>query len=117
MKARLELEGMEFHARHGCLESERLTGNLFTVDVRASIPVDAAAASDDLADAVDYGRIYAAVAREMDIPSNLLEHLAGRILEAIERDIPGLEDLEVRVSKRRPPVDGVCAWSRITVRR
>ncbi len=117
MKARLELEGMEFYARHGCLESERLAGNLFTVDVRASIPADAAAASDDLADAVDYGRIYTTVAREMAVPSKLLEQLAARILGALEKDIPELEDLEVRVSKRRPPVDGVCAWSRITVRR
>ena len=30
----MELNGMEFHAFHGCLESERREGNLFVVDFK-----------------------------------------------------------------------------------
>lgn len=31
----IELEGMEFHAYHGCLEKERREGNTFIVDFHA----------------------------------------------------------------------------------
>ena len=29
---KIELEGMEFHAYHGCFEEEKTSGNLFVVD-------------------------------------------------------------------------------------
>lgn len=114
-KGRLELEGMEFHSCHGCLEHEKKIGNLFVVDFSAELDMSAAAGSDRLEDAVDYGRIYDVIKREMDTHSDLLEHLAGRIIRAIAAEFPSLEDFSVRVSKRRPPVDGVAAWSRVTL--
>ena len=52
----LELEGMEFHACHGCLGHEKMAGNLFTVDFKATVDMSAAASSDSLEDALDYGR-------------------------------------------------------------
>ena len=81
-KGILELEGMEFHARHGCLEREKIAENLFTVDFRAETDMSAAAESDRLEDALDYGRIYDIVKKEMSVHSDLLEHLAGRIVAA-----------------------------------
>lgn len=114
-KGILELEGMEFHARHGCLEREKIAENLFTVDFRAETDMSAAAESDRLEDALDYGRIYDIVKKEMSVHSDLLEHLAGRIVKAIAEAFPGLEHFSVRVSKRRPPVNGIAAWSRVTL--
>lgn len=111
----IELEGMEFHAFHGCLEQERREGNTFVVDFYAETDLSSAADSDDLKDTVDYGRIYDIVAREMAIPSNLLEHVASRILRAVEDEFDELTYKRVRVSKKNPPVNGTCAWSRVTV--
>lgn len=111
----LELEGMEFHARHGCLEREKAVENLFMVDFRAELDMAAAAGSDRLEDAVDYGRIYCIVKKEMSVHSDLLEHLAGRIVKAIAEAFPELGHFSIRVSKRRPPVDGIAAWSRVTL--
>jgi dihydroneopterin aldolase len=51
----------------------------------------------------------------MSIPSELLENVAGRILKAIEEKFPQLVSFSVRVSKKRPPVDGVAQWSRVTL--
>lgn len=113
-KGLLELEGMEFHAYHGCLEKEKQEGNLFVVDFKADIDIAAAAESDSLADTLDYGAVYSIIAREMEIPSDLIEHVAGRIVKAIEEQFPFL-DFSVRVSKQNPPVDGPAAWSRITM--
>lgn len=105
---------MEFHAYHGCLEKEKQEGNLFVVDFKADIDIAAAAESDSLDDTLDYGAVYSIIAREMEIPSDLIEHVAGRIVKAIEEQFPFL-DFSVRVSKRNPPVDGPAAWSRITM--
>ena len=114
-KGLIELEGMEFHSFHGVLEREKVTGNLFVVDFRGVLDMRAAAESDALEDALNYAEIYDVVAAEMAIPSDLLEHVAGRIVKAIERRFPQLDSFSVRVSKKRPPVDGVAQWSRVTL--
>lgn len=111
----IELEGMEFKAYHGCLEQEKVRGNSFTVDFRGELDLSAAAESDNLNDTLNYGEIYEVVAEEMSIPSELLENVAGRIMKAIESRFPMLVSFSVRVSKKRPPVEGVAQWSRVTL--
>ena len=111
----IELEGMEFKAYHGCLEQEKVRGNSFTVDFRGEMDLYDAAESDNLNDTVNYGEIYEIVAEEMSIPSELLENVAGRIVKAIESRFPQFVSFSIRVSKKRPPVDGVAQWSRITL--
>lgn len=112
----LELEGMEFHACHGCLAREKASGNLFTVDFRAELDMSAAAQSDRLEDALDYGRIYDIVEKVMHGEhSDLLEHLAGKIVERIAVEFGQIRTFSVRVSKQRPPVNGIAAWSRVTL--
>lgn len=106
---------MEFHSFHGVLEREKVSGNLFVVDFRGILDMRAAAQSDALEDALDYSKIYDVVAEQMAVPSELLEHVAGRIVEAIAARFPQLESFSVRVSKRRPPVVGIVQWSRITL--
>ncbi len=111
----IELEGMEFKAYHGCLEQEKVRGNQFIVDFRGELDLYAAAESDNLGDTLNYGEIYEIVADEMSIPSELLENVAGRIVKAIEARFPELVSFSVRVSKKRPPVNGVAQWSRVTL--
>ena len=111
----IELEGMEFHAYHGCLEEERREGNTFIVDFHAETELKKAVKTDDLSKTIDYGRVSDIVAEQMAIPSNLLENVAGRILDAIRKEFGDILFLKVRVSKKNPPVNGVCAWSRVTV--
>ena len=111
----IELEGMEFKAYHGCLEQEKIRGNSFTVDFRGELDLSAAAESDNLNDTLNYADIYEIVADEMSIPSELLENVAGRIVKAIEKRFPELSSFSVRVSKKKPPVDGVAQWSRVTL--
>lgn len=111
----LELEGMEFRAFHGCLERERVSGNDFTVDFRGELDMSKAAQSDRIEDALNYAGIHAVIKREMEVPSDLLEHVTGRIVKALEKEFPELTKFSVRVSKKRPPVDGIVQWSRVTM--
>ena len=114
-KGIIELEGMEFHSFHGVLEREKIAGNLFVVDFKGELDMRDAAESDNLEDALNYAEIYDVVAAEMAVPSELLEHIAGRIVKAVAEKFPELESFSVRVSKRRPPVAGVVQWSRVTL--
>ncbi|MGN1215830.1 MAG: dihydroneopterin aldolase [Candidatus Cryptobacteroides sp.] len=111
----IELEGMEFHAFHGCLPQEREEGNTFIVDFRAETDLSSAMKSDNIGDTVDYGEIYDVIASQMKIPSNLLEHLAGRIVQALQQRFKSLSYIMIRVSKKNPPVNGKCSWSRVRV--
>lgn len=112
----VRLENMEFYAYHGVLESERLEGNRFCVDFEYEYDMAAAAASDSIDDAVNYAIIYDIVKEQMTIPSNLLEHVAGRILGAVRRRFPQLEHASVTVSKYNPPVGGKCSRSSVTMK-
>lgn len=110
----IELTGMEFHAFHGCLEQERKEGNTFVVDFRGKRDGKKAAKTDDLKNTADYSKIYEIVAAEMAKTSNLLENVAARIVDAIMEADFGFWFVQVRVSKKNPPVGGACSWSRVT---
>lgn len=111
----IELEEMRFWAYHGCLESEKKDGNLFLVDFRGEMDLRRAAESDALEDTVNYGEIYEVIKEHMSIPSDLLEHVAGRIIRALAERFPQFVNFTVRVSKRMPPVGGTVQWSRVTL--
>ena len=57
-------------------------------------------------DALNYQQAYEIVKKEMAKPSHLLEHLAGRILDALFREFELLESAWVKVSKMNPPMGG-----------
>lgn len=110
----IELVGMEFHAFHGCLEEERRDGNTFVVDFRGKANLRKPAESDNLEDTIDYSKVYDIVAAEMAKPSNLLENVARRIVDAFMGAGMKFWFVQVRISKKNPPVGGVCSWSRVT---
>jgi 7,8-dihydroneopterin aldolase/epimerase/oxygenase len=101
------LEEMHFFARHGVLEEERITGNHFTVDLKLGVSLTDAAESDNLVDTLNYATAYAIVKKEMEIPSNLLEHLAKRIIDTLFDEFgKQLLSAEIRLSKLHPPLGG-----------
>lgn len=102
----IELKQMNFYAYHGVSAQERTVGNTYTVDLRFGLDLRPAALSDSLSDTVNYASVYAAVREEMLIPSNLIEHVAGRILARLRRDFPLILTLEIRLAKRNPPFGG-----------
>jgi 7,8-dihydroneopterin aldolase/epimerase/oxygenase len=104
--ALIEIEGMEFHAFHGCHPQERLIGTKFKVWVSFSCNTSAAEQFDKITDTVNYQSVYEVVKREMITPSNLLEHLARRIIESILREFPTIEKVNIKVSKLHPAMGG-----------
>ena len=112
---RITLEGMEFFAHHGVSDEEQETGNRYSVDVLIDTDLNLSAASDDLKDTLDYGKVYAIVAAEMKEKSRLLEHLAHRIIRRLAEEFRGMGHVTVHVSKYNPPVGGVVHRSKVTL--
>lgn len=102
----IQIENMEFYSFHGHFKEERIVGNRFLVDLTIETDMAIPAQSDNLKDAVNYQRIYEIVKHQMEMKSHLLEHIAGRILDAIYVEMNGIKKLTVRVSKMNPPMGG-----------
>jgi 7,8-dihydroneopterin aldolase/epimerase/oxygenase len=97
---------MEFYSFHGHFKEERIVGNKFIVDLTIETDMSIPKESDNLKDAVNYQRVYEIVKIQMEKKSHLLEHIAGRILDAIYNEAEGIKKLTVKVSKMNPPMGG-----------
>ncbi len=102
----ISIENMEFHAYHGCYREERIAGNRFLVNLEISTGLENAASSDNLADTINYQLAYDIIKEQMQIKSHLLEHVAGRILDRLYENFPGIARATVKISKMNPPMGG-----------
>ena len=107
----IALEGMRFFAYHGVFDHERTNGNGFEVDVWLDTGEIPLTDSDNLEDALDYGKVYQVVAEVMGHPKNLLETLVNAIGNRLSLTFPTVRSIRVRVSKDHPPVEGNCRRS------
>ena len=87
MADRIELRGLTVRGNHGVFDHERRDGQDFVIDITVWIDLAAAAASDDLADTLDYG-VLAQRAAEIVAgpPRNLIETVAAEIAEDVMTD-------------------------------
>lgn len=101
---RITLTGLRVFGRHGVFEHERRDGQDFVVDLVVRTDLSAAAASDDLADTVDYGalaeRAAAIVGGE---PCDLIETVCARIADAVLED-RRIDSVEVTLHKPSAPI-------------
>jgi len=97
---------MKFYAYHGVSEQEREVGNHFVVDALLTAPLQKSVFSDKLEDTINYASVYHLVKEEMLIPSRLIEHAAGRIIQTIKHNFPQLLFIEIKVAKLSPPFGG-----------
>jgi dihydroneopterin aldolase len=102
----IQIEGMEFYSFHGHYKEEQIVGNRFLVDLIIETDMSKPMESDNLKDAVNYQRAYELVKMQMEQKSHLLEHIAGRILDAIFSEMEGITKATVKVSKMNPPMGG-----------
>lgn len=106
MTDRIELRGLKVRGNHGVFDHERRDGQDFYVDIVVWADLTAAAASDALADTLDYSAL-AEIASAIvgGKPCDLIERVSGLIADAVmERDSRILAT-EVTVHKPQAPID------------
>lgn len=113
----IRIHGLEIWATHGVEPAERAQGQPFVVHVDLELDLAPAAASDDLAETVDYGvlskRIHDAA---VSGPYDLIETVAGRVLDVC-LDHRRVRAAEVTVEKPHAPLPVPTAGVSVTLRR
>lgn len=111
----LILKGLKFRGFHGYFDQEKKEGNDFEIDLTFTLSLQRPAVSDELAHTIDYAKARDIVAEIMNGPSkNLIEHLALHIGEKLYNSFIA-EELEVRLRKLNPPMDGETAYSEVVL--
>ncbi|MBO5799078.1 MAG: dihydroneopterin aldolase [Paludibacteraceae bacterium] len=111
----ITLKRMKFHAFHGAIREEQLVGNTFYVTLTMRCNFGNATKEDDISGTINYSDVYELVKKEMQQRSNLIEHVAQRILDAVLDNFPVVRSIEVTVSKMNPPVNGEMEEACVTV--
>ena len=114
---RIELTGLAVFAHHGVFEHERVHGQEFIVDLIVEFDMRVAAASDDVADTVDYGALALLVAEQVRRdPVNLLETVAERVASAVLND-QRIDAVAVTIHKPQAPIETAFADVSVSIRR
>ena len=108
LTGRVFVKNIRLHAFHGVMPQERITGNDYLVSVSADCPLAVAAESDSVDDTLNYAHIYNIVKEEMALQSNLVEHVAGRIVRRVLAEFPLADNVRVEVVKLNPPMGAAC---------
>lgn len=107
MNDRVLLSGLVFYGYHGVLAEENRLGQRFIVDIELATDTRAAAASDDLSQAVNYVEVFQATKAIVEGPAcKLIETVAERIATAALAK-PGVAGVRVKIRKPDVPIPAV----------
>lgn len=104
MADRIELRGLKVRGHHGVFAHEKRDGQDFYVDVLVTVDLTRAAATDDLADTIDYGGLAErAAAIVAGPPRDLVETVAAEIADDVMTD-GRVQEVEVVLHKPSAPI-------------
>lgn len=98
------LKEIRCYAYHGVAPQENLIGNEYVIDLKLKVDISQASQTDEVADTVSYADVHELIKAEMAVPSKLLEHVVGRMAAKLFEVFPAIEEIELRLSKRNPPM-------------
>jgi dihydroneopterin aldolase len=114
----IEIKGIKSFGYHGVLESEKVTGQDFYVDVVLEVDLTRASVSDDVADTINYAEVTDLVVREITgDPVSLIEKLAGNIADRIKATYPQATTVSITVHKPQAPVNAQVKDISVTINR
>jgi dihydroneopterin aldolase len=104
--SKIYLEDVRIYAYHGVLPEENIIGTYYILNVELHTDLWKAAESDDLNDTISYADINDILHKEMKIKSQLLEHVAGRMILKIRESFPQIDYIKLKITKTAPPMEG-----------
>ena len=116
MKATIEVNNLCIRANHGVAPQENITGNTFEVTVHLRYPIDDAVINDNIESTLNYAEVVEQIKIEMKKPSQLLEHVAGRIRNALISRFPKILGGMIRIAKITPPISAQMQSVAITIK-
>ena len=111
MLYKIDLQGMEFHAFHGCYDLEQRVGNRFEVTLSITTELGGIAVEE----AVNYLTVYEIVRERMAVTQRTIERVATNIIEALHARFPAVRHVRCTVAKLAPPLGGKIARVSVTL--
>lgn len=115
LSSKIILKDIRIFAHHGVLQQERVVGAYFTLNLCIQTDFSRVLDTDDLADTISYADVFEVVKAEMAVPSQLLEHVAGRICQVLFDRFPAAEAIHLELLKENPPMGADCAGSGVSL--
>ena len=114
----IEIKGIKSFGYHGVLESEKVTGQDFYVDVVLEVDLTRASVTDDVSDTINYAEVTDLVVAEITGDRvSLIEKLARKIADRIKATYPQAATVSVTVHKPQAPVNAQVKDISVTINR
>lgn len=109
------INGLRIYAFHGVMQQERQVGGWFRVSVSVDCDFTKAMQTDSVEDTVSYAELLNIVQQEMAKPSQLLEHVAGRMAKEITSRFAEVTTARITLTKENPPMGANCEGAGVEV--
>ncbi len=106
MTSKIILEDIKIYSYHGVLSEENYIGTYYLVNLEVHADIWKATETDHLNDTISYADINDIVHQQMEMQSQLLEHVAGRIMKEIHLQFPQIGFIKIKITKTAPPMKG-----------
>lgn len=106
MRSKIIIEDLKIYAYHGVLPEEKIIGTYYLLNLEVHADLWKATETDNLSDTINYAEINAIIQEEFKIPSKLMEHVAGRIMDRINNNFRQLSFIKIKITKTNPPMPG-----------
>ena len=114
-ESQVRLKDVKFFSHHGVLPQERVVGAYYILNLTIDTDFSKAMETDRLDGTISYAEVYEVVKAEMAVPSNLLEHVAGRICYALFSRFPAATAIHLEIMKENPPMGADCMGAGVRV--
>ena len=114
-RSQILLKDLKIFAYHGVLPQERVVGAYYILNIVLDTDFSQAMDTDELDATVSYADVFEVVKAEMAVPSRLLEHVAGRITNALFTRFPAVTAIHLEIIKENPPMGADCRGAGVSV--
>lgn len=102
------IEGLEFYGFHGVPDKEQVIGHRYRVDVRLTVNLKQAAASDNVQDTVNYAEVAQTIIETgTKTQYRLVERLAEQMIQQIFHRFVQVQAVNLEIRKLMPPLNGI----------
>ena len=98
------IEGLRVYAHHGVHAQETRAGNTFEINLYLSFDPSESMRTDRLDTTINYAEVTEMIKLQMSRPAKLLEHVAHRIVLALQRLYPRIISGRIEIYKIQPPI-------------
>ena len=102
-------------AYHGVLPQERVVGANYILNIAIDTDFSRAMETDALEGTISYAEVYETIKDEMAVPSQLLEHVAGRICRTLFDRFPAAQAIHLEILKENPPMGADCRGAGVSI--